>query len=195
MAKLLIKGSFLSSVPHQEYLDIANSGVVCREHRDREQKEQAKPRAVSVSKEAEQVAELAQRQVLQQREREPSNDVECHISFVLAMNPNHAIRRKIIVSANAYPRYMDLVNFLVKLISDHFELTGIGIMGPLGYARVNGQMEWETMIEVIRSSPTLSSIALCAVEAQPKEVRGRRHTQPRPPQTNQNRQHEVIELD
>ena len=140
------------------------------------------------------MTKAAKQRALEQREFEAKNVIECHVSFVLADNLRQAVRDKVIASTKDYPQYMDLVNFLVKLIRNEYMMTGLGILGPLGYAKVNNQMEWEAMLEVIRATPTMSHVALCSVETQPvkKKQSGRKREGfvPRSQPTG-----EVIEID
>ena len=165
--------------------------IVCHDH---QAKQTIQPYELS-SAEIQNMAELANTRALQQRDYELRDLVECHISFVLADDLRCAIREKVIASTKDYPRYMDLVNFLVKLITDRYTMTGLGVMGPLGYAKVNNQVEWDAMLEVIRSTPTMSSIALCTVETELHEVRKGRGATRRVHTPISKRTSEVIEID
>lgn len=136
---------------------------VCYDHHE---KQSVRPYALS-QEEVVEMALKAKKKALEQREEEARNVVECHISFVQADDLRQAVREKVIASTKEYPQYMDLVNFLVKLIRDDYTMTGLGVMGPLGYAKVNDQTEWDAMLNVIRTTPTMCSIALCSVETQP----------------------------
>lgn len=98
-----------------------------------------------------------------------SDDIECHITFVLFHDHASVIRRKIIVSVAQYRKYMDLINFLVSLIQDEYHIAGFSVVGPLGDAKINHQGDWDTILQVIGSTPRMASVALCMAEVVPKK--------------------------
>jgi hypothetical protein len=145
--------------------------IVCRDHANQQKKTNNRARISRSTFEAEKIAREAKENVILQRQcaKTDSDDVECHVTFVLFHDHASAVRRKIIVSAAQYRKYMDLVNFLVSLIQDDYHIAGFSVIGPLGDAKINHQGDWDTILQIIKSNPRMASIALCTAEVVPKK--------------------------